>query len=170
MNEISAIEKRLQMDFDVENIDIESVSQRLTEHMRNKLYYTVNQFRSYRGCKISEDFSTKNLRETVFVNCTFDNANLSKTGLAGSIFEKTTFLSSDYTDTNFQSSDFRNCIFTNIELCHTLFNKSVFINTCFYNCIFTSVSMCDCRFVGCTFDNVNGFQCQLKTHFLRILH
>ena len=153
MEKLDKVENKNQFYFNNVNIDIENVTKELSKHMRNKLYYTNEQFRTFNKIKITDDWSTKNLRETVFISCVFENANLRCTGLAGSIFKETTFLLGNYIDTNFQSCDFRNCNFENATLKYTSFNKSVFIDTNFNNCLLESVSMCDCRFVRCTFNN-----------------
>lgn len=153
MDEINAIEERLQSEFSIDKIDINSVSTNLSKNMRNKLYYTTEPFRTFVDCTISENFSTKNLRETLCKKCVFSGANLKATGFAGSLFIETSFFSCEYNDTNFQSAEFRKCLFENALFEYTRYNKSFFTDTVFHNCTFISVSMCDCKFINCTFSN-----------------
>lgn len=150
MNNID-IQQSEQDYFNIERIDIDNVANALSSHMRNKLYFNPSPFRTFKEANISDNFSTKNLRETIFVSCTFKDSDLAGTGLAGSVFNKVTFGEGNYNNTNFHSSDFRDCTFKNCHLLNTSFDKSVFWQTHFHNCNLDNVSMCDCKFINCSF-------------------
>lgn len=137
--------------FATESIDISDTVSFLSRHMQNKLYYNPSPFRTYSNSKLSGNYATKNLRETVFISCLFENIDLSEAGLAGSVFEKAIFKNGNYKNTNFHSSDFRNTSFDNVHLINTSFDKSVFWNSNFSNSTFDNVSFCDCIFINCVF-------------------
>lgn len=139
--------------FNTESIDISEIVSSLSMHMKNKMYYNQSPFRTYKNSRISENYATKNLRETVYISCLFENVDLSEAGLAGSIFEQNIFKNGDYNNTNFHSSDFRNTSFDSTYLINTSFDKSVFWNSDFSNCTFDNVSFCDCIFINCTFSD-----------------
>lgn len=131
--------------------EIIMLSKKLSTHMNNKLFFNPSPFGIHHKAKIYETYSTKNLRQSFFEECVFENADFSKSGLAGSVFVNSTINPCDFSDTNLQSCDFRNCTFNNVVFKYTRMNKSSFYNTKFINCIFISVSINDAIFDNCEF-------------------
>ncbi len=131
--------------------EISLLSQKLSLHMQNKLFFNPVPFKVHHNIKIYESYATKNLRQSFFEKCDFMNADFSKAGLAGSVFVNSTINPCNFKDTNLQSSDFRNCFFCDVTFEYTRMNKSTFYNTRFVNCVFKSVSLNDAIFDGCEF-------------------
>lgn len=132
---------------------LQSITDRLAENMNNKYFFNPEPYKVHKDINVFENYEGRNLRQSYYQNCTFYKANISKSGLAGSIFIQCNFKPCDYTDTNFQSCDFRECKFENIMLEYTRMNKSSFYKTTFINCIFKSVSINDAFFDDCKFIN-----------------
>ena len=153
MYQLNINDDRVLDSLNASNIDIVAVSKKLSENVNNKFYYIDKSLRIYQNCTISQDFSTRNLRETICQDSIFNGSKLRETGLASSLFINTTFLSCDYTDTNFQCSDFRECTFKDLTMINTRFSKSVFKNTTFTNCILEHIQFQDCVFIDCFFIN-----------------
>lgn len=153
MNELKKILQETEDFFFVNDEEAKRLSLQLTEHMNNKLYYNPTPLKVNNCVKINEDYSTKNLRQSFFQNCTFDGVNYQDSGLAGSLFLDSEFHESNLVNTNFQSCDFRNCQFKNIAggLKYTRFSKSIFTNSSFDNCIFNRTLMNDTVFTDCSF-------------------
>lgn len=131
--------------------EIMQLSKKLSMHMNNKLFFNPTPFGVHHKAKIYESYATKNLRQSFFEECVFENANFEKSGLAGSIFINSTINPCNFKDTNLQSCDFRNCTFNGVIFEYTRMNKSVFYNTRFINCTFISASINDAIFDGCEF-------------------
>lgn len=153
MNLLKINDDKILESFNASNIDIIAISKRLSENVNNKHYYVDKPIRIFQNCTINQDYSTRNLRETVCQDCFFNGSNLKEAGLASSLFVNTSFLSCDYTDTNFQCSDFRECSFNTLTMSSTRFSKSVFKNTTFNNCMLEHVQFQDCVFIDCIFTN-----------------
>lgn len=155
MNELKQIKQETEDFFNVSDEDAKDISLKLTEHMRNKLYYNPNPLKVNSGVKINSDYSTKNLRQSFFQDCSFDGVNYTDAGLAGSLFLDSRFYESNLENTNLQSCDFRNCQFENINegLKYTRFSKSIFTDSSFEQCIFHGVTMNDTIFTNCTISN-----------------
>lgn len=153
MDKLDKLLQETEMFFYVEDKKISDIADKLTMHMKNKLYFNPHPLRINNGDVISSDFSTKNLRQSFFEKCVFESANYSDAGLAGSLFSRSFFKESNYHNTNFQSCDFRHCKFENIEAGfeYTRFNKSIFVESEFLNCIFNGISMNDVIFNNCLF-------------------
>ena len=153
MDNLEKIIKETESFFYVDDVEIKKLSEELSEHMTNKLYFNPTPLRVNEGVIISEDYSTKNLRQSFFNNCIFDGANYSNAGLAGSLFGKSQFYECAFLNTNFQACDFRNCKFENINngLEYTRFSKSIFTNTIFKDCTFNGAVMNDTIFSDCSF-------------------
>ncbi len=131
--------------------EIDIISARLSEHMNNKFFFNSAPFAVNHNVKVFESYATRNLRQSFFYECTFENANFNKSGLAGSVFVGSKIYPCDFMDTNLQSCDFRLCTFENVVFEYTRMNKSCFYNTKFINCTFKSVSMNDTIFDHCEF-------------------
>lgn len=157
MNELDKIIKNTEEFFLVDDDKAKGLSKELSGHMRNKLYFNPTPLKVNDGIRISDDYSTKNLRQSFFNCCTFDEADYTDASLAGSLFANSKFCECNYINTNFQSCDFRDCNFENIEngLKYTRFSKSIFINTNFKNCIFNGALMNDVLFANCNFTECN---------------
>lgn len=157
MNELEKILLETEEFFCVNDEDAKNISLKLTEHMNNKLYYNPNPLRVNCGAKINMDYSTKNLRQSFFQDCTFEGVNYQDAGLAGSLFSDSRFYESNLINTNFQSCDFRNCHFKNINegLKYTRFSKSIFTDSSFDKCIFSGTLMNDTIFTNCSITNCN---------------
>jgi uncharacterized protein YjbI with pentapeptide repeats len=147
----------------------------LTAHMNNKTYYRPRLFEAFDGAYITDDYSTKNRRQSYYKNCTFKGANLSQTGFAGSVFIDTEFIDCDFNFCNLQSCDFRNCTFINnieSQIIATRFSKSIFYECEFNNMYFKGANFCDSiftdsKFINClwhsvAFENVNFKNILLK--------
>ena len=155
MNELQKTLQETEDFFYVNEEEAKKVSLKLTEQVRNKLYYNPNPLKVNSGVKINQDYSTKNLRQSFFQDCTFEGVNYQEAGLAGSLFADSKFYESNLTSTNLQSCDFRNCKFENITegLKHTRFSKSIFTNTSFEKCVFSNAIMNDTIFTNCSITN-----------------
>ena len=155
MNELKKILQETEEFFFIDDEEVQKLSLQLTEHMNNKLYFNPTPLKVNKGVKINGDFSTKNLRQSFFHECTFDGVNYQDSGLAGSLFVNSKFYESNLTNTNFQSCDFRNCKFENISegLKYTRFSKSIFTNSSFNKCVFNGTLMNDTVFTDCIFTN-----------------
>ncbi len=153
MENLEKVIKETEDFFYVDDTEINRLSQELSEHMNNKLYFNPTPLKVNDGVKIDEDYSTKNLRQSFFNRCIFDGANYSNAGLSGSLFGKSQFNECDFLNTNFQACDFRECKFENIKsgLKYTRFSKSIFSDTIFKDCIFNGVIMNDTIFTNCSF-------------------
>ena len=153
MNELEKILQDTEGFFFVNDEEAKKLSIKLTEHMNNKLYYNPTPLKVNNGVLINADYSTKNLRQSFFQECTFDGVNYQDSGLAGSLFLDSEFHESNLVNTNFQSCDFRNCQFKNIAegLKYTRFSKSIFTNSSFDNCVFNGTLMNDTIFTDCSF-------------------
>ncbi len=153
MEQLEKLIKKTEQFFYVDDLAAQNLSAELSEHMRNKLYYNPNPLKINENIRISDDYSTKNMRQSFFSCCTFEGANYSDAGLAGSLFKNSDFYECNMTNTNFQSCDFRDCKFENIQegLEYTRFSKSIFTNTTFINCTFNGVLMNDTIFNKCSF-------------------
>lgn len=137
----------------IENEQLLAVQNRLSAHMNNKYFFKVRPFKNNKGVKIYEVYEGKNLRQSYYEQCIFEDANLKNTGLAGSVFKGCSFKPCDFTDTNFQSCCFKQCFFENLTLQYTRMNKTSFYKTKFLNCIFLSTSINDAVFEDCEFIN-----------------
>lgn len=157
MKYLDGIIKDVEYSFYVDDIKAKKISQELSKHMKNKLYYNPTPLAVNEGIKIDGDYSTKNLRQSFFNDCVFDSVNYCNAGLSGSLFVKTQFNESNLLNTNFQSCDFRECRFEGIQegLKYTRFSKSIFTDTIFKNTTFNGVSMNDTIFTNCVFLNCN---------------
>lgn len=155
MEYLEKIIKETEEFFYVNDNEAIKISQELSEHMRNKLYFNPTPLAVNESVKIDGDFSTKNLRQSFFNNCEFKGADYCDAGLAGSLFSKSRFNESNFINTNFQSCDFRECSFENIKegLKSTRFGKSIFTNCIFTNCDFIRTLMNDTIFANCSFLN-----------------
>lgn len=155
MNNLELIIKDTEEFFYVDEKEAITLSAELTEHMRNKLYFNPTPLKVNNGVKINGNYETKNLRQSFFKQCEFENVNYYDAGLAGSLFVESIFMESNFTNTNFQSCDFRTCDFNGIKtgLNYTRFSKSIFSDTTFNDCIFNGVLMNDTIFDNCTFTN-----------------
>lgn len=152
MNELSVIlDKGLNISIDEEELKV--IAERLSANMNNKFFFNQEPYKAHNSVRIFENFEGQNLRQSYFENCIFEDANLNKSGLAGSIFLDCIFNPCFLKDTNLQSCDFRNCSFNNVKLEYTRMNKSLFYNTVFKDCIFSSASMNDSIFEKCEFIN-----------------
>lgn len=141
--------------FYVSDKEAKDISLKLTEHVQNKLYYNPKPLKVNCGVKINLDYSTKNMRQSFFKDCSFDGVNYNDTGLAGSLFIDSRFYESNFDNTNFQSCDFRNCHFRNINkgFNYTRFSKSIFTDSTFEKCIFNGVLLNDTIFTNCIISN-----------------
>lgn len=155
MSELEKIIKETESFFYVDDAEAIKLSQELSEHVKNKLYFNPTPLKVNDGTKINGDFSTKNLRQSFFNNCDFEGANYSDAGLAGSLFANSHFNECNFMNTNFQSCDFRECKFVNIKagLKYTRFSKSIFTDTIFTDCVFKGTLMNDTIFTNCSFVN-----------------
>lgn len=134
------------------NAELSELTNKLSSHMKNKLFFNPTPFKVQHNVLVYESFTTKNLRQSFFDKCTIDGADFTKAGLSGSVFVDCMFKPSSFWDTNLQACDFRSCTFENIEFKYTRMNKSVFYNVVFSKCVFISVSICDAIFESCIFD------------------
>ncbi len=164
MEYLEKIIKETESFFYVDDAKAARLSQELSEHMKNKLYFNPTPLKVNEGVQIHEDFSTKNLRQSFFYNCIFDGANYSDGGLAGSLFTNSQFYECNFINTNFQSCDFRDCTFDSIKegLKYTRFSKSIFTNTIFSECIFKGALMNDTIFTHCSFLNCKWMPVSLE--------
>lgn len=155
MENLEKILKETEKFFYVNDEKATKLAEELTEHMNNKLYFNPTPLKVNKGVIINGNYSTKNLRQSFFYDCTFKDANYVDAGLAGSLFSNTYFNECNYLNTNFQSCDFRNCHFENIinGFNYTRFNKSIFTETNFVDCDFNGVLMNDAIFTDCSFVN-----------------
>ena len=155
MNELNKILQETEEFFFVDDEEAKKLSIKLTEHMNNKLYYNPTPLKVNNGVKINGNYSTKNLRQSFFQNCVFEDVNYHDAGLAGSLFVDSKIYESNLTNANFQSCDFRNCHFKNINegLKYTRFNKSIFTNCSFEDSVFNGTLMNDTIFTDCSITN-----------------
>lgn len=136
---------------EIDENELSIITDRLSANMNNKFFFNPNPYKVHSSVKIFEDYKGRNLRQSYFYDCLFENCNLTKSGLAGSIFAKCQINPCLFIDTNLQSCDFRECKFNNVDFQFTRMNKSAFYKTTFSNCIFSSVSMNDALFDTCEF-------------------
>lgn len=136
-----------------EKDDLLSITHRLASNMNNKYFFNPEPFKIHKSVNIYENFEDRNLRQSYYQDCTFKEANLARTGLAGSIFINCLFKPCNFIDSNLQSCDFRNCDFEKITFEYTRMNKSSFYKTTFIDCTFKSVSINDAIFDDCKFIN-----------------
>lgn len=151
MNELNMLLNSTKHGF-IGNAELSELTNKLSSHMKNKLFFNPTPFKVQHNVLVYESFTTKNLRQSFFDKCTIDGADFTKAGLSGSVFVDCMFKPSSFWDTNLQACDFRSCTFENIEFKYTRMNKSVFYNVVFSKCVFISVSICDAIFESCIFD------------------
>lgn len=127
----------------------------LSEHMFNKHFFRLDQFKMMKGAKITDNYKTRNLRQSYYAECTFDRTNFEEAGLSGSAFIKTNFIDCNLNFTNMQSCDFRNCeiAMNNNEMLSTRFNRSIFQEVRFSDCELKSVAFTDSVFNNSKFEN-----------------
>lgn len=110
----------------------EAINQ-LCSHMKNKEYFLHNRQVMYKGIQIKNDFSTKNLNHSHFIDCIFDGCN----------FDSASFL----------DSRFINCQFINCNLQATNFHCSFFSDVTFNSdCIFDGAKLSACKLIKCLFN------------------
>ncbi|MCH5172557.1 MAG: pentapeptide repeat-containing protein [Erysipelotrichales bacterium] len=155
--------------------ECENAIQELTSHMKNKLYYYHDRKFVYHKATISEDFSTKNLNQSIFIECHFKNSDLSRVSFVNSIFYECKFEECDLSSLNLRNSILTNCIFDSsncfdnarlgkcrfvncqfleCKLNSVSMDEAVFINSSFSANSWDSVSTADCKFENTTFDSV----------------
>ena len=133
--------------------DYDNAVSHLSSHMKNKHYYLHDRKIAYRNTTITEDYSTKNLNQAVFINCKFINSNLSCVSFVNSKFFNCEFCNCNLSSINFRNSIISNCIF-NADNC---FNNSKLgncklINCCFFSCELNSVSLDEATICSCKFE------------------
>lgn len=76
----------------VDKDDLVNAIEKLNMHMRNKTYFKPYTFSISSNTTITEDFSSKNRRQSYFYDCIFEKCNFFETGFAGSVFVKCNFI------------------------------------------------------------------------------
>lgn len=115
-------------------------------------------FQQIYNTKVSFDFKRKdlkrvNVKDTNFINCSFEAA-----AGTGSKFSNTEFNKCDFAGSNFQECYFNVCKFNNKTLIEGAnFSNGVFIECVFENIIITRSTFFDCRFENCVFDSCEIF-------------
>lgn len=125
--------------------------EKLNMHMRNKTYFKPYTFSVNSNATITEDFSSKNKRQSYFYDCLFKKCNFFESGFAGSVFVKCIFLDCKMDYSKFQSCDFRECIILysgteKKEVCSVNFSKSVFFDCKLINIFLNSANFGDSIF------------------------
>ena len=136
---------------DVNNL--ETAIMCLNEHMKNKLFFKPYAFRMLSKCSLEEDFSSKNMRQSYYLECTFNKCDFFETGFPGSVFANCTFINCNFNYADFYSCCFKDCqfVFTGTErpmLEATRFGKSVFQNCTLRHAILHYVDLSSCVIEG----------------------
>lgn len=129
----------------VDKSDLLVAIEKLNAHMKNKTYFKPYTFSVNSNATITEDYSSKNKRQSYFYNCTFDRCNFYEAGFAGSLFIKCKFINCELTLSKFHSCDFRECIITfsgtdKKEVYYANFSKSVFWDCKLINIFFNAAN------------------------------
>ena len=135
----------------VDKDDLVNAIEKLNMHMRNKTYFKPYTFSISSNTTITEDFSSKNRRQSYFYDCIFEKCNFFETGFAGSVFVKCNFIDCKLDYSKFQSCDFRECIISysgseRKEVCSANFSKSVFFDCKLINIFLNSANLGDSIF------------------------
>lgn len=125
--------------------------EKLNMHMRNKTYFKTYTFSVNSHATITEDFSSKNRRQSYFYDCIFEKCNFFEASFAGSVFVKCNFLDCKFDYSKFQSCDFRECKISysgteRTEVCSVNFSKSAFFDCKLINIFFNSANFGDSIF------------------------
>ena len=112
--------------------------QRLNQHMRNKNFFKPYSFSVHNKENITENFASKNQRQSYYLQCILIKCNFFEAGFSGSVFINCKFIDCNFEHSTFQSCNFRNCEinYTKKEQINSVnFSKSIFSN-CTLNNIF----------------------------------
>lgn len=121
--------------------DYDNAVSHLTSHMKNKHYYLHDRKIAYKDTTITEDYSTKNLNQAIFINCKFNSSNLSRVSFVNSKFFNCEFCNCNLSSINFRNSVISNCTFN--------------ADNCFDNSKFGNCKLSNCYFIGCELNSVS---------------
>lgn len=117
--------------------------QRLNQHMRNKNFFKPYSFSVHNKENITENFASKNQRQSYYLQCTLIKCNFFEAGFSGSVFINCKFIDCNFEHSTFQSCNFRNCEinYTKKEQINSVnFSKSIFSNCALNNIFFNSAN------------------------------
>lgn len=129
-----------------DNSELNNAIEKLNFHMRNKNHFKPYVFSIHNKEILTDDYSTKNLRLSYYINCELTNCNFFEASFAGSIFVNTQFIDCNFDCGKFQSCTFRNCdfIFTCVdkrEIKSVNFSKAYFYQCRFENIFLNSANL-----------------------------
>lgn len=152
----------------------------LSAHVNDKELFSPISKRFGNGIVFSNDLSRKNMRQSLYSDCIFEETDMTNIGLTGSQFIRTKFnrcifsganlhscsfdevyfngkdgLLHRVQDAGFNRSTIMNSYFNNLHIQACGFTDVIFYNTTFENCTIRTCSFENTRFVDCTFINVN---------------
>lgn len=154
MNYLSTISKELPSYSDSE---FYSSQEKLQKNMKQKSFYREQQFSIQKGANISTDYTNENQRRSYFWECKLSKANLTNTGMSGSIFKSVHFENCIINNTKLDSCDFEDCHFAASKNTNEFvfynpnFSKSTFINTRFIDCEMIGANFSDAIFIDSVF-------------------
>lgn len=121
---------------------------KLNMHMRNKRFFKPYSFDVHHNEYITEDFTSKNRRQSYYSNCIMENCVFFESGFSGSVFIDCKFIDCNFDFSTFQSCDFRNCEISYTqkkEINGINFAKSIFSNCKLFNIFFQSANFGEAR-------------------------
>ncbi len=143
----------------------------LSSHMKNKHYYLHDRKIAYKDTIITEDYSTKNLNQAVFINCKFVDSNLSCVSFVNSKFFNCEFYNCNLSSINFRNSIISDCVFNgNNSFNNSKLGNCKLLNCHFFSCELNSVSfdeatLCSCKFEKNKWNAVTTDLCKFDSCF-----
>lgn len=126
----------------------------LNYHMRNKDHFKPYAYSIHNKEFLTEEnYATKNVRSSYYINCKLEKCNFFEAGFVGSVFINTQFIDCELSSAKLRSCDFRECefIFSGDEKREI---KSVdFSSSVFNNCKISNVFFNSANFEGVIFNN-----------------
>lgn len=155
-------------------------AEELSKHVNGKEIFSLQMPNTGLGISVTGDLSKKNYRQSYYKDCLFDTTICNSIGFSGSKFINTIFRNCSFENANLHSCDFNNvtfmgdqdsqlkiisagfhkstftdCTFQNLYIFSCGFTDVVFYNTVFKNCTIRLCSLENAQFRNCYFINTN---------------